>query len=144
MFKHLKALVIIVLVGRLVDPASLTAQSQASIISSDHVVSLTEMKTALKTMSSARERNIAEVQKLFRNEEFRRQVAALANLEKIEKAVPTLDDKTLEKLAAESRNVDDQIRGGSPWKWVFIAAVAVAVTFAILCSTNSNGGCIGG
>jgi len=94
-----------------------------------HVVSLEEMRTALVHRSAQRTADVQEIQKLLRHAEIQKRFGALADLEKIEQALPTLDDETLSRLAADSQKVNDQLQAGVPgWAWGLIgAAVAVVV-----------------
>ena len=94
-----------------------------------HVVSLEELRTALVKRTAQRTANVQEIQKLLRHDEVQKRFGALADLEKIEQALPTLDDETLSRLAADSQKVNDQLQAGVPgWAWGLIgAAVAVVV-----------------
>ena len=104
-------------------PSSLIAQQQLG-----HVVSLEELRTALVNRSAQRAADVQEIQKLLRHAEVQKRFGALANLEKIEQALPTLDDETLSRLAADSQKVNDQLQAGlSGWAWGVIIGVAVAV-----------------
>jgi hypothetical protein len=114
-------------------PGHLIAQQQPS-----HVVSLEELRTALVSRSVERAANVQEVQKLLRHDEVQKRFGALADLGKIEQALPTLDDETLRQLAADSQKVNDQLQAGlATWGWVVIALVAV-VAVIIIVGVNSG------
>jgi len=114
-------------------PGHLIAQQQPS-----HVVSLEELRTALVSRSVERAANVQEVQKLLRHDEVQKRFGALADLEKIEQALPTLDDETLRQLAADSQKVNDQLQAGLEWwGWVIIAVVAVIVVSVIAVAAAS-------
>ena len=109
-------------------PSSLIAQQQLG-----HVVSLEELRTALVSRSAQRAADVQEIQKLLRHDEVQQRFGALADLEKIEQALPTLDDETLGRLAADSQKVNDQLQAGlSGWAWGLIIGAAVAVIVVII------------
>ncbi len=109
-------------------PSNLLAQRQLG-----HVVSLEEMRTALVKRAVERAANVQEIQKLLRHAEVQKRFGALADLEKIEQALPTLDDETLSRLAADSQKVNDQLQAGVPgWAWGVIIGAAVAVVIILV------------
>ena len=121
--KYLSGLVATLLVFILSVPPELQAQQKTA-----HVVSLNQLRATLVTRSSERAEHIQEIQKLLRHDEVRKQVQALADLDKIERALPSLDDDTLSRLAAQSRSVNDHLQAGMPaWGWVIVAGVAVVI-----------------
>ena len=105
-------------------PSSLIAQQQLG-----HVVSLEELRTALVKRTAQRADDVQEVQKLLRHAEVQKRFGALADLEKIEQVLPSLDDETLSRLAADSQKVNDQLQAGAlpGWAWGVIIGAAVAV-----------------
>jgi CHASE3 domain sensor protein len=112
----------------------MSAQQQPS-----HVVSLGELRAALVKSSAERAANIQEVQKLLRHDEVQKRFVALADLGKIDEALPTLDDATLRQLAADSRQVNDQLQAGIKWwGWVLIVIVVWIVIGAILVAVMSD------
>ena len=114
-------------------PGNLIAQQQPG-----HVVSLEELRTALVSRSVERAANVQEVQKLLRHDEVQKRFGALADLGRIEQALPTLDDETLRQLAADSQKVNDQLQAGLEWwGWVIIAVVAVIVVSVIAVAAAS-------
>ena len=138
--KQLKVFLVTLLVFGLSVPPGLQAQQLKT-----HVVSLDMMRAAVATRSSERTAHIQEIQKLLRHEEVRNQIKAFADLDKIERAIPSLDNDTLSQLAAQSRSVNDQIQAGmGTVGWVILAGVLVAVVIlvyyaAALCA--NEGGC---
>jgi len=112
-------------------PSDLIAQQQLG-----HVVSLEELRAALVSRTVERAANVQEIQKLLRHAEVQKRFGALADLEKIEQALPTLDDETLSRLAADSQKVNDQLQAGlSGWVWGVIAfSAAVIITLILLYS----------
>jgi hypothetical protein len=98
-----------------------------------HVVPLEKLQNRLISHSAQRMEDIAEVQKLLRHDLVRQQLGKLMELEKVELALATLDDETLERLAGESQKVNDQIEAGmATWGWVAIAAIAAFVIIVII------------
>ena len=93
----------------------------------EHVVSLEDLRSDLATHSAQREANIGEIQKLLRQEVFRDRLGELFDLERIAGSVPSLDDATLDRLAEQSRQVNDELRGGvGTIVWIIIAAAMIA------------------
>ncbi len=118
-------------------PGDLIAQQQLG-----HVVSLEELRTALANRTVERAANVQEIQKLLRHDEVQKRFGALADLEKIEQALPTLDDETLSRLAADSQKVNDQLQAGlSEWALALIivgAVVAVVILGIYLSAIHNN------
>ena len=126
--KFFNVLLTTTLVLTLCFPSNLLAQRQLG-----HIVSLEEMRTALVKRTVERAAHVQEIQKLLRHAEVQKRFGALADLEKIEQALPTLDDETLRRLAADSQKVNDQLQAGLPgWAWGLIIGTAVAVTILII------------
>jgi len=106
-----------------------------------HVVSLEELRTALVKRTVERAADVQEIQKLLRHDEVQKRFGALADLEKIEQALSTLDDETLRQLAADSQKVNDQLQAGISSGWVFLIVLAAfVVTILILCNTADCSG----
>ena len=115
-------------------PGDLIAQQQPG-----HVVSLGELRAAMVERSAERAANIQEVQKLLRHDEVQKRFGALADLGKIEQALPTLDDETLIRLAADSRQVNDQLQAGLRWYgWVLIVIVVWIVIGVIIIAVSDE------
>lgn len=126
--KHCKVFLTIVMLLNLSLQSSLMAGRAQS-----HVVSEGELQSELAAQSAQRMENITEVQKFLRHDLVQKQVENLVALEKVELALTTLDDETLELLASESQKVNDQIEAGmATWGWVAIAAIAAFVIIVII------------
>jgi len=99
-----------------------------------HVVPLGELQNQLAEQSGQRLQNIHEIQKLLRRELIQREVGRLVDLERVELALNNLDDETLNELATESREVNDQLQAGlAGWAIVLITVgVCLAVLFIVL------------
>ena len=97
----------------------------------NHVVPLEELQNQLVTQSAQRMQNIQEVQKLLRHDLVQQQVEKLVDLEKVELALATLDDETLQELAVQSREVNDQLQAGISTVTiiVIVAAAATVIIF---------------
>jgi len=105
-----------------------------------HVVSLEELRTALVSRSAQRTADVQEIQKLLRHDEVQQRFGALADLEKIEQALPTLDDETLSRLAADSQKVNDQLQAGNLPR----EAWAAIICFSLLAILWAISKCCGG
>jgi hypothetical protein len=69
---------------------------------------------------------------LLHHELVQKRIGNLVDLDKIEVAVATLDNETLEQLARQSREANDQIQAGvSTWVIVVLIIVAAVVIAAI-------------
>jgi hypothetical protein len=98
----------------------------------EHIVPREEFHTALVEQSEQRLANIHEVRKLLHHELVQKRIGNLVDLDKIEVAVATLDNETLEQLARQSREANDQIQAGvSTWVIVVLIIVAAVVIAAI-------------
>ena len=96
-----------------------------------HVVPLEEVRRELLRRSSRRTANIQKIQKLLRHKAIQTQVGKLADLKKIEVALASLDDETLEELAHKSRKINDQLRAGDPITWVVITLVVLLIVIVL-------------
>jgi len=104
---------------------------------SGHVVSLGELRSTLVEKSAERAANIQEVQKLLRHEQVQKRFGAMADLEKIAQVLPTLDDATLQQLAADSRKANDQIQAGLgtvAWVVIVIGIIFLILVIAVVSS----------
>ena len=143
--RHVKGFVTLALLLVLSFPPGLRAQPQARPDAAIHVVSPDQLRATLSARTAERTRNIREIQKLLSHDEVRKQVGSLADMDKIERALPTLDDKTLARVAAKSRQANDQIDAGiSTMGWVGIGVIAGVVVLLLICAANENGVCFGG
>jgi hypothetical protein len=100
-----------------------------------HVVSDQEIRAQLSASANDRASKIATIEKLLRHESVQAQIGGMADLTKIEQALPALDDETLDQLAAESQRINDELEGGEICAAtialiVLIAAVIVVVIVA--------------
>jgi hypothetical protein len=94
----------------------------------DHVVPVDELRQALSSKAKDRALNIEEVTAFLHHESVRNYVGEVANLEKLEAALATLDDATPSDLAAQSAKANDELEAGLGTKgWTIITAVGVAV-----------------
>ncbi len=135
--KQYSTLVMIFLLGSFPFQQTVVAQ-QATF----HVVDLEELRSSLLARYEARSENVKEVQRLLRHKEVQKRLGRLFDLEQIEKAVPTLDEETLQQLAGWSREVNDQFRGGlgKGAKIAITVGVVVGVVLIIL-AIRCRGGC---
>jgi len=106
----------------------------------DHVVSVEALDQALGQQTNERKANVDEIVKLLRDDAARPYIKWLGGLDRIENAVPTLDDDTLRRLAADSRVASDAIRGGVSRNtviWIAIIGVLAAVLVGAIATADS-------
>ncbi len=109
-------------------PPELMAQQVQS-----HVVSVEELQHRLSVQSARRSQDIQEIRQLLRHDRVQARLGNLVDLRRVEVALATLDDKTLNQLADESRRVNDQIEAGiATWGWVLIVAIAAVTIIAVV------------
>jgi hypothetical protein len=99
----------------------------------NHVVPVAELHSRFNAQSARRIENIQEVQRLLNQPLIQKELGRLVPLERVELALATLDDETLNELAAESREFNDQIEAGmATWGWVTIAGIVAFVIIVII------------
>ena len=76
-----------------------------------HSLSIEDLRTEISARNAERAGNIREVQTLLRHPEVQK-LAHLFDLEKIEAAIPKLEDATLARLADESARMNERIQAG--------------------------------
>jgi hypothetical protein len=89
-----------------------------------HVVPVEELQGQLTKQSAERMQNIREIQEFLRHDSVQQHVGTLADLERIEAALTSLNDETLSQLASESRKINDGFQAGLP---------RIALIFIIIC-----------
>ncbi len=105
-----------------------------SLVAQDHVVSSSDLRKDLQEASSARERNLARLHDVFSSEQGQK---ALENLHvsyhQVDKAVGSLSDDDLARLAARSQTVQSDFAAGNLsnrdliWILVGIAALILII-----------------
>lgn len=93
--------------------------------SADHVVSATELHTALVMRSDQRREDLAEIRTLLRNAAVRHQLHGVANLEKIETAIANVDDATLRELAGKAKQANSDVAAEGKMTVAVILIVAL-------------------
>lgn len=109
-----------------------------------HLVSIEDLKSRISAGNAERAGNIREVLTLLQRPEVQ-DLGRHFDLEKIEAAIPSLDDDTLARLAEKSARVNEQFRAGDSepqcgceWKrtvalWtIFWGAIVAIVAIAVL------------
>ena len=76
-----------------------------------HLVSMEDLKAEISVGNAERAGNIREVLTLLQRSEVQK-LGRHFDLEKIEAAIPVLDDDTLARLADESARMNEQFRAG--------------------------------
>ena len=97
-----------------------------------HVVPTQELRAAMAAKFAQRRQNIQEIQKLLSHQLVQKQVGQLVDLERIEKALPTLDDETLNELASESRKINDKLQAGLHWGAKLAIGIGILVATILI------------
>jgi hypothetical protein len=98
--------------------------SQAAVAS--HLTTEQELRAELASLATDRASKIQSIERLLRHEVVRDQIGKLADLKRVEEALPTLDDETLHRLAAQSEKLNDELKGGQ----ICAATIALIVLVA--------------
>ena len=96
-----------------------------------HLVSIEDLRTEISARNVERAGNIREVQTLLRHPEVQK-FSHLFDLEKIETAIPKLDDATLARLADESARMNERFQAGHPYNPNWTAVITVVATMAMV------------
>lgn len=99
-----------------------------------HVLTYSEMRTQLSNAATDRASKIQSIQNLLRHEAVQSRLEGLANLERIEEALPNLDDRTLDQLALESQRLNDELQAGElcAATIALIVLIAAAIVVAVV------------
>ena len=97
-----------------------------------HLVPLEEIRSELIRHSSRRADYIQEIPAVVNHEDLQKRGGKLADLERIEVALASLDDRTLEELAGQSRKVNDQLRADGPITWLVVTLVVILVVVVLV------------
>jgi len=109
-------------------PQGLAAQSEGR-----HLVETDELRLSVAGSFSERQADIEEVRRMLSHDVVRSQLGSVADLEKIESRLSTLDDATLAQLADASREVNDDLQAGvSSWVIVIAAAAALLIILVLI------------
>jgi hypothetical protein len=102
--------------------------------SASHVVGEQEIRTQLLISANDRAAKIEAIEKLLRHESVQAQIGRIADLTKIEQALPALDDETIDRLATESQKLSDELEGGElcAATIALIALIAAVIVVAIV------------
>ena len=96
-----------------------------------HSLSIENLRTEISAGNAERAGNVREVQTLLRHPEVQ-ELARLFDLEKIEAAIPKLDDATLARLADESARINERFQAGHPYNPNWTAVIIVVATMAMI------------
>ena len=96
-----------------------------------HSLSIEDLRTEISAGNAERAGNLREVQTLLRHPEVQ-ELAHLFDLEKIEAAIPNLDDATLARLADESARIKERFQAGQPCYGNRTAVITVVATMAMV------------
>jgi hypothetical protein len=104
-----------------------------------HIVSQSELRDALSRRAEVTEADRAEIRALLRSELVVSHLSGAFDLTRVEAAVACLDDETLQEVAARSRLVNNQLRGGIP-QWATSLIVLYIIVAILLIIILSRGG----
>ena len=86
----------------------------AKLQAQDHVVPATDLQQQIQNTARAREQNLAKVQKFFSEERVNKALkTARMDPQKIQKAVPSLSDEELARLALQTDKVQRDTAAGA-------------------------------
>ena len=97
-----------------------------------HLVPVEDLHGQLKAQSLQRTENIQEIRALLQHGLVQQRLGGFVDMEKVEVALAAIDEETLELLAEESREVNDQLEAGlatSTWIIIAVAVAAAAIFF---------------
>ena len=105
-----------------------------------HLVSIEDLRTEISARNAERAGNIREVQTLLRHSEVQK-LGHLFDLEKIQAAIPKLDDATLARLADESARMNERFQAGQRCCWnrrtiVTTVVITIAITVLMILITS--------
>ena len=102
-----------------------------------HALSIEDLRTEISARNAERAGHIREVRTLLRHPEVQ-EFSHLFDLEKIEAAIPKLDDATLARLADESAQMNERFQAGHPCLGnrtlviTFVATMAMVVLLILV------------
>ena len=99
-----------------------------------HSLSIENLRTEISAGNAERAGNVREVQTLLRHPEVQ-ELAHFFDLEKIEAAIPKLDDATLARLADESARMNERFQAGQRCCWnrrTIITTVVITIAITVL------------
>ena len=96
-----------------------------------HLVSIEDLKTEVSARNVERAGHVREIQSLLRHPEVQK-LGHRFELEKIETAIPSLDNATLARLADESARMNERFQAGHLCGPNWTAIVAVVATMAMI------------
>ena len=105
-----------------------------------HSVSIDDLRNEITVTNVERAGNIRKVQTLLRHPEVQN-FAHLFDLEKIEAAIPKLDDATLSRLADESARMNERFQAGQRCCWnrrtiLTTVLITIAITVVMILITS--------
>jgi len=103
-----------ILISSLVGALTFAFQSPLAAATRNHVVSPAELQQATASVAHTRQQNIAKVEKFFSSEQAQKSLKA-AHLDpvQIKKAVPSLSDQELARLASRADKAQKDFAAGA-------------------------------
>ncbi|MGI8782206.1 MAG: hypothetical protein ACR2L2_00945 [Acidobacteriota bacterium] len=127
------SVLVVFLVLQLGLSASLSAQQQPQLISTS------EMRAAIQSQSRDRADRVREITRSLGRVELISQVSRLGGMRKVETALGTLDDETLQNLSQQCRRAEKDFSGGlKTGYWVLIGVVAFLAVVLVVNLVHDN------
>jgi uncharacterized protein YbcC (UPF0753/DUF2309 family) len=94
--------------------AALGAAGTSNLLAQEHVVSTADLQSELSKSAATRQGNLVKVRNFLSSEPVRKALkSAKIDEEKVEKAVPSLSDEELARLAKRTDNVQRDMAAGT-------------------------------
>ena len=98
----------------------------------DHVVPASQLRQALTNAAAVRQKNIAEVDQFFLSKPAAKALRKGGfNLRQVEKAVPSLNDQELARLASETTKVQNDFAAGALSN-EYLTYIVIAIAAALI------------
>lgn len=98
------------------------------VLAAEHVVPSAELEQRLEAQESERDRNLADIDRLFANETAAEALAGEGmDAEQVRAVVPQLDDATLAELAVKARALETDVEGGIIGSLTVLLLLALAI-----------------
>jgi len=102
------------------------------MLAEEHVVSPAELRKELAETAEGRKKNLKQVQEFFRSEPVRKALKGLpADASKVERAIPSLSDEELARLAQRTEQIQEDFSAGALSN-LHLTYIVIAIAAAVL------------
>lgn len=116
----------------------LTLTIPTSAAAQEHLVPLSELHTRIQASAKARAADLADIDRVLSRPEAQEAMQkAKINATAARQAVATLDDQELSKLAAQARQVDQDVQGGRGAGLLALIGLIVVIIIVIALVRNA-------